>query len=93
MCGHAARSPPALAHPDRPRQSSEPRGCRAVAAGVLGRKIVEALPHLIVIGWETLVADKAATVVAQGFYEAVARGVCSRYAIFDAHNAAVAAFD
>eukprot|EP00908_Phaeocystis_cordata_P023978 Transcript_6443.p1 GENE.Transcript_6443~~Transcript_6443.p1 ORF type:complete len:782 (-),score=276.83 Transcript_6443:66-2411(-) len=38
----------------------------------LGEHIHEVLPHLTVIGWETISEDKAATCFAKGFYDALA---------------------
>eukprot|EP00327_Prymnesium_parvum_P033079 CAMPEP_0195599388 /NCGR_PEP_ID=MMETSP0815-20121206/4007_1 /TAXON_ID=97485 /ORGANISM="Prymnesium parvum, Strain Texoma1" /LENGTH=1645 /DNA_ID=CAMNT_0040738823 /DNA_START=358 /DNA_END=5295 /DNA_ORIENTATION=+ len=50
-------------------------GCKTLSP--LGEQIVEALPHLSVIGWGTVTADQAATAFAQGFYDSVARN-CKR---------------
>ena len=41
----------------------------------LGERIVEALPHLAVIGWRTSTEDKAAACFSRGFYDALARGM------------------
>lgn len=38
-------------------------GCKTLSP--LGEQIVEALPHLSVIGWGTVTADQAATAFAQ----------------------------
>lgn len=40
----------------------------------LGEQIVAALPHLTVVAWATLVADKAAAAFTRGFYSAIGKG-------------------
>ena len=41
----------------------------------LGERIIEALPHLTVIGWRSLTEDRAAAAFCRGFYDALARGL------------------
>jgi len=50
-------------------------GCKTLHP--LGEQIVEALPHLTVIGWDSVTADNAASAFAQGFYDSVGRN-CAR---------------
>lgn len=50
-------------------------GCKTLYP--LGKLMVEALPHLTVIGWDSVTADQAAAAFAQGFYDSVGRN-CAR---------------
>lgn len=69
-----------LAQPSMPRlEAVFLNGCRTLDLGTtgersLGERIVEALPHLTVIGWRSVVADKAAMAFSRGFYDALGRG-------------------
>ena len=50
-------------------------GCKTLHP--LGEQIVAELPHLTVIGWDSVSADAAASAFAQGFYDSIARN-CGR---------------
>ena len=63
----------------------------------LGEHIAEALPHLIVIGWRSIVEDRACAAFSRGFYDALAKGctgsgVQVKVSIAEAYRGGVAAF-
>jgi len=61
----------------------------------LGEKIVDALPHLTVIGWSSILEDKAAIAFSTGFYNALGRGLDSgggKVSITEAYREAEAEF-
>ena len=68
-------------------------GCHTLSP--LGACIQQELPHLTVIGWESLAADKAASAFSRGFYDALAHAVASDapVSISSAYQAAAAAFE
>ena len=42
---------------------------QAAGGKSLGEHIVDALPHLTVVGWTTITEDKAASAFSRGFYD------------------------
>ena len=69
------------------------------SAKSLGERIVEALPHLAVVGWRSKAEDRAASAFARGFYDALGRGCASgagsglRVSVAEAFASGKAAFE
>ena len=75
----ALAEPPKPGLPGRSTGFQDPKTKRIVSSDPdgksLGERIVEALPHLTVVGWKTITEDKAAAAFSRGFYDALARGL------------------